>query len=135
LCEKDGLNDNVVFWGYMAEDNKFSELMANNTLGIALYKDEENFMKYTEPAKVKYYLNYGIPAIVSKVPKIADELDCQKVAFAVENHKDEIVKVVIEYVENLDKQKEYKENIKRFMQTVEVSYLLNDRLEKTLSKL
>ena len=74
LSKKMNLQDNIVFHGFVEEGDRFKEIMANNILGIAFYRNEENFMKYTEPAKVKYYLSFGVPALVSKVPLIANEL-------------------------------------------------------------
>lgn len=126
------LEKNIIFHGFMEEGEKFSHLMADNALGVALYKDEENYMKYTEPAKVKYYLNFGIPAIVSKVPKIAEELDKIKASFAVNNKAEEIAEVIRKYFKSEKMQKEYRDNIKKFAQTVEVNKLLQEKLEKTL---
>jgi len=132
LSKKKGLERNVIFHGFVEDGPEFSSLMSNNLLGIALYKDEEDFMKYTEPAKVKHYLSFGVPALVSDVPKVARELDRKRVCFAVKNDKSEIVKVIKDYFLNAKLQKEYKDNIKNFVHTIDINKMLNDRMLKTL---
>jgi len=131
LSKKMNLQDNIVFHGFMNDGENFRNLMSHNILGIALYKDEENFMKYTEPAKVKYYLSFGVPAIISDVPKIAKELDEKRVSFAVSNNKEEIVAVVKKFIENKQLQQEYKENIKEFVRSVDVNSLLKNTFSNT----
>jgi glycosyltransferase involved in cell wall biosynthesis len=135
LVKKMNLVDNVIFHGFVEEGDRFKELMANNILGIAFYRKEENFMKYTEPAKVKYYLSFGVPAIVSKVPLIAYELDDKRVCFAVNTEKDEIVKVIKEFISNPVLQQEYKSNISEYVKTVDINKLLGDTISITFKEL
>lgn len=118
------LESNIIFYGFLEEDEKFSNLVANNLLGIALYRDEENFMKYTEPAKVKFYLTYGIPAIISKVPVIASELDEKSISFAVDNEKDVIIDIVKKYIQNTSMQEQYKQNIQAYIGSLDTTKLL-----------
>ncbi len=124
------LDDNIVFHGYMEEGEEFSKIMSNNALGIALYKDEENFMKYTEPAKVKYYLNYGVPALVSKVPQIAFELDKLRVVIATDNELKSIINNIEQFFNDDSKQIQYKKNIQHYIPTVEISNMLEEKMHK-----
>lgn len=135
LASKMCLSENVIFHGFVPEGETFTNLMSENILGLALYKDEEDFMKYTEPAKVKYYLGFGVPAVVSDVPKIAGELDKARVAFAVKNNKQDIVSRVEKFIASDKLQKEYKENIKKFVRTIDINKLLEDKISKTFKKL
>lgn len=131
LSIKMGLRDNIVFHGYMDEDEKFRNLISDNSLGIAFYKDEEDFMKYTEPAKVKYYLNFGVPAVISDVPKIARELDEKKVSIAVNNTKVDIESKIKNFMLNQTMQEEYKDNIKGYINSVDVKKLLDNTFTRT----
>jgi len=135
LMEKMNLEDNVVFHGFVEEGDRFRDIMANNVLGIALYRNEENFMKYTEPAKVKYYLSFGIPALVSKVPLIAYELDEKQVCFAVNNEKEEIVKIIKEFILDPVLQQKYKANIREYVKTIDINRLLDDTISATFKEL
>jgi glycosyltransferase involved in cell wall biosynthesis len=134
LASDKKMEKNVIFYGFVDEGPKFNELMSNSALGIALYKDEENFMKYTEPAKVKYYLNFGVPVIVSDVPKIARELDKLKVAYCVKNNANDIAKTIKSYFNNSAMQNEYKKNIEKFIKTIDVNYLLEKNFNETFAK-
>ena len=135
LAKKMNLQDNILFHGFVEEGDRFKELMANNILGIAFYRNEENFMKYTEPAKVKHYLSFGVPALVSKVPLIASELDKKRICFAVNNEKKEIVKIVKRYILDSDLQQEYKANIREYVKTVDINKLLDDTIYATFKEL
>lgn len=129
LSKEMGLEGNIVFHGFMEEGEKFRNIMAANALGIALYRDEENFMKYTEPAKVKYYLSFGVPAVISDVPVIAKELQEKKVSFAVHNNKEEIAVVIKNFISNPQLQNEYKKNIQEFVKTIDINRLLDQNFE------
>jgi glycosyltransferase involved in cell wall biosynthesis len=135
LAKEMNLQENIEFHGFVEEGDRFKELMANNILGIAFYRNEENFMKYTEPAKVKYYLSFGVPALVSKVPLIAYELDEKRVCFAVNNEKDEIEKTIKRFILDSDLQQEYKANIREYVQTVDINKLLGDTISATFKEL
>lgn len=135
LSQKMGLKKNVIFCGFVEDGEKFRNLMANNILGIALYKDEENFMRYTEPAKVKYYLSFGVPAIISDVPKIARELAEKRVSFSVNNNKAEITEVIRKFILNKNLEREYKENIKEFVKSIDINNLLETTFNNTFLKI
>ena len=134
LSQKMGLQDNIVFYGFMEDGEEFKNLMSKNVLGIAFYKDEENFMKYTEPAKVKHYLSFGVPAIISDVPKIAQELNKKRVSFAVNNSRAKITEVIKKFFIDKQLQKEYKENIKEFVKSIDINSLLETAFSNTFLK-
>jgi glycosyltransferase involved in cell wall biosynthesis len=134
-AKKMGLQHNIIFHGFVEEGDRFTTLMSGNILGVAFYRNEENFMKYTEPAKVKYYLSFGVPAIVSRVPLIAQELDEKRVCFAVSNEKEEIVKIIKNFISDQKLQKEYKENISEYVKTIDINELLDDTIGSTFKEL
>jgi glycosyltransferase involved in cell wall biosynthesis len=129
------LSDNIVFYGFIQEGTILTALMTDNILGLALYRNEENFMKYTEPAKVKFYLGYGIPAIISKVPLIAEELNEKKICFSVNNNKDEIVRVIKNFILDKKLQREYKKNICKYVKTINTNELLDNVIGETFKDL
>jgi glycosyltransferase involved in cell wall biosynthesis len=131
LSKDMNLEENILFYGFLEEGDVLTSIMVDNILGIALYRDEENYMKYTEPAKVKYYLMFGLPVIVSKVPPIAVELDEKKVCFAVSNDKEEIVYLIKKFIQDINLQEEYLTNICNYVKTVDINKLLDTALRKT----
>lgn len=125
LAGEMNMKKNVIFHGYIKEGGKLTDLVSGSLAGIALYKDVEDFMKYTEPAKVKYYLNFGIPAIVSKVPLIAKQLHEQKVSFAVNNNPEEIAAIVNKLAKDQKLLQLYKNNIKKLVKELDIKILLS----------
>lgn len=130
LCNALMLSDRVIFHGFLEEGEKFRRIMCDNALGIAFYRDEENFMKYTEPAKVKYYLNFGVPALVSKVPRIAVELETQGVAIAVSNDIEIIVKQVSEFLRDQTVQDKYRYRISEYVKEIDIFHMLDDLVNR-----
>jgi glycosyltransferase involved in cell wall biosynthesis len=135
LAQEMDLQKNIIFHGFLQEGQEFYNIMKASDLGIAFYKDEENFMKYTEPAKVKYYLNFGIPALVSDVPRIARELEKKKVSFCVKNDEKEVANKIKTYFKDAKLQSEIKKNIKEYVKEIEVNNLLRLKFEKTFVKI
>jgi len=131
LSKKMELEKNIDFYGYLAEGELLKKTISESSLGIALYKDEENFMKYTEPAKVKYYLSFGIPSIISDVPVIAKELNEFGVSFRVKNEKNEIVSTIEKFLKDNDKQTICKQKIAKFIKEIDINNLLDNCLRKT----
>jgi glycosyltransferase involved in cell wall biosynthesis len=130
LVEKKEIQKNVKFFGYLEENRKFEKIMSKSKLGIALYKEGDGFMKYTEPAKVKYYLKYGVPAIISDVPEIASELHDKNVSFKVSNKKNDIKKIIKNFFKSKKMQTEYSENIRKFSSSVDVKKMLESVLKE-----
>jgi anaerobic magnesium-protoporphyrin IX monomethyl ester cyclase len=131
LAKKMGLDESIVFYGFLEEGEILRKTISESNLGVALYKDEENFMKYTEPAKVKFYLSFGIPSIISDVPVIAKEMHETGVSFKVKNEKEEIVRVIEDFLKDVEKQKACKQKIAEFIKEVNINNLLDRYFKKT----
>jgi glycosyltransferase involved in cell wall biosynthesis len=135
LASRMELKENIVFHGFMEDSREFTRLISDNLLGFALYEDEDGLMKYTEPAKVKYYLNFGVPAVISRIPRIAFELEKEKVSFAVNNDKTEICRCVKDFILNSEKQTEYKNNIAKYIKGIDINNLIKNNIVETFSSL
>jgi len=125
------MNNNIIMHGFISEREQFKKLIVNSLVGFALYRDEENFIKYTEPAKVKTYLSFGVPVIVSDVPEISREVEKYQIGFCVENDEDLIVDVVEKFINNPKLQKDFKENIQKFVYQVDIESLLFNSFRST----
>ena len=134
-AERRGLEGRIVFHGFMEEGSAFTSIVAGSFLGIAFYRDEEGFMKYTEPAKVKYYLNYGVPAIVSRVPRIATELEAEGVAFACENNVEVICSIIRRFFSDPILARNTLEAIKRYIHKVDINIMLTETTEAMLRRI
>jgi glycosyltransferase involved in cell wall biosynthesis len=70
--QKSNFQHRVSFRGYI-DDHKFlEELVAENSIGLALYEPSaQSFTWYTDPGKPKEYMACGLPIIITNVPTIA----------------------------------------------------------------
>jgi glycosyltransferase involved in cell wall biosynthesis len=125
------ITNNVIFFGFMKNGIEFNKLMSTSNLGLAFYKDEEDYIRYTEPAKIKYYFSFGIPAIVSDVPATVNELKEKKLAFIVKNNSNNIAKTIDEYFLNEKMQKIYKTNVKKYLKEIDINKILDESFRKT----
>lgn len=130
IAEKTGLNGNIHFHGFIKDDR----IIAENAIGIALYRDEENFMKYTEPAKVKTYLGYGVPVIVSDIPRIAGEIARNRVGFSIKNSVDELCNTIEYFFNNKELREEYRKNIANYVKRFDVNELLDKTFANTFER-
>lgn len=76
MAEKNGVRDNVKFYGYVPKMEDAYEIMSHCSLGIALYKPvNDNVSMYTNPSKPKDYIKVGLPVLVTKNgPQIGQEI-------------------------------------------------------------
>ncbi len=102
----------VEFTGFIGDLGKVYELIKYCVVAVAPYK-KGTISEYTDPGKVKNYLSAGLPIVITKVPKVAWEIDKAKCGFAVECDKKDFAKAVIKLLENDSLLKEYRKNTKK----------------------
>lgn len=135
LIIKMDLGKNIYFHGFIKDDKVFGETIAENSIGIALYRGEEDFMKYTEPAKVKTYLGYGVPVIVSNIPPIAEDIAQNRVGFSIKNSVDELCSTLEYFFNNKEIQDEYRKNIDNYIKRFDINEILDKSFTNTFKKL
>lgn len=65
----------ITFHGYIQDEKQLSRIVRRWSAGLALYQpSDDNVSPWTDPSKVKYYLNFGIPVIISNVIDFALEI-------------------------------------------------------------
>lgn len=75
LAHKLKVSKYITFYGFIERHEKVEQLLATNSISIAPYVDsQENFVRYTDPGKVKAYLAVGLPIIITKVPDVWKEI-------------------------------------------------------------
>lgn len=80
----------VKFYGYVEKDDDVDRIMKNWSMGIATYapiKWSEHY--WTDPSKIKAYLNQGIPVITTNVPEFAEEVALTKAGIIVDYYKNQ----------------------------------------------
>ncbi|MBN2076576.1 MAG: glycosyltransferase [Dehalococcoidales bacterium] len=114
LAEKKGLKDNVVFYGFMSERDKAKEILAKCAVCIAPYVPGVAYsIQYTDPAKVKEYIECGTPVIMTKVPELAAEIQDKRAGFAVEYTRAEMAEAMLKLLTDDALWHEYRLNISK----------------------
>ncbi len=74
LSGKMGIGDRVKFYGYV-EDGKIGKIVGRWQIGLAPYvPTRDNMSYYADPSKTKFYLQYNIPVIMTKITYFSNEL-------------------------------------------------------------
>lgn len=102
----------VKFYGYVEKDDDMDKLIKNWTIGIATYaplKWSEHY--WTDPSKIKAYINQALPVITTNVPEFAQEIESFKAGIVIDyNSNQEFVNAVIKIIKN---KKEFTNNALR----------------------
>lgn len=92
----------VKFYGYVEKDDDMDKLIKNWSIGIATYvplKWSEHY--WTDPSKIKAYINQGLPVITTNVPEFAQEIGNSKAGIVIDYNSDqEFVNAVVKIIKN-----------------------------------
>src|SRR3989344_1826237 len=89
------------FYGLVSE-KEFRRILYNSTLGVAPYTPEDsNVSRYGDPGKVKRYLEFNLPSIITRVFEFSKELEKSKAGVVIEYGKtDQLVKAIVKIIRN-----------------------------------
>lgn len=101
----------VTFHGFIKNHEDVEKLLMECEFGVAPYTDEpDNYVKYTDPGKVKAYLAAGLPVVITKVPDVYRYLENKNCGIAVEYKKEDLAETMIALLLDRKKLELYKKN-------------------------
>jgi glycosyltransferase involved in cell wall biosynthesis len=75
LASRLGVDEIAHFHGFVEEQSRLEELLAEASLAVAPYRpDLDSLTRYADPGKLKAYLAAGLPTVLTDVPPNAHEL-------------------------------------------------------------
>lgn len=91
------------FHGYVTEE-KFKQILSSCTIGIAPYTPEDsNVSRYGDPGKIKRYMEFNLPAIITDVFEFSKELASSKAGIVVKyGSEEELLRAVEKIINNYD---------------------------------
>lgn len=93
---------NVKFYGYVEKDDDMDRLIGKWSIGIATYvplKWSEHY--WTDPSKIKAYINQGLPVITTDVPEFAQEIRNSKAGIVIDyNSGQEFIEAVVKIIKD-----------------------------------
>ncbi len=85
LAVERSISDSVEFTGFIEDDLRATELVAEGAVGIAPYaQTADTYKRFADPGKVKIYLAAGLPGVISRVPRVAKLIEESEAGIAVE---------------------------------------------------
>jgi glycosyltransferase involved in cell wall biosynthesis len=127
IVHEKGLEDNVVFYGFMSDRDKAKEILSRCAVSVAPYVPGVAYsIRYTDPAKVKEYIECGTPVIMTKVPELAGEIEEKKAGFAVKYSREEIAEAILKLLTDDELWHEYRENIRQLANNYDYEKLYNE---------
>lgn len=130
--EERNLNNNVFFLGYIENHHDVERIISKCGVGIAPYvPDPDSFTWYADPGKPKVYLGCGIPVIITKVPKVAFEIEKGGAGIAIDYNKHELIDAIVRLLSN---QEMYHESRQRALEYAS-KYKWDDVFYKAFSEM
>ncbi len=85
LAAEKNVSDRIEFMGFIEDDARVARLVAEGAVGIAPYvQTGDTYKRFADPGKVKIYLAAGLPAVISRVPRVAKVIDESEAGVAIE---------------------------------------------------
>lgn len=85
LAAERGVSDSIEFMGFIEDDSRAAQLVAEGAVGIAPYAQTgDTYKRFADPGKVKIYLAAGLPVVISRVPRVAKLIEESEAGVAIE---------------------------------------------------
>ncbi len=69
----------VIFHGYIPNESKVNTIIQKSHIGIAPYiPDESNCTYFSDPSKIKRYINFGLPVVTTNVFSFSKNIESKK---------------------------------------------------------
>lgn len=128
-----GLEKYVTFTGFIEDHRKVENILARCAIGLAPYvPTPDNFAQYTDPGKPKLYAASGLPVIITRVPRVADELERARAGLVIDYSREELAQAMIKLLTNDGLYRKYRKNAIRFASRYTWDKIFEEALSKSL---
>ncbi len=115
LAHAKGFADCVTFMGFIQDDSEIERILTRAAIGVAPYReDKDSFKYYCDPSKIKSYLASGLPAIITRVPPVAQVIHNTKAGIAISYDASELADSIIRLLTQDDLYCQYRANAIQF---------------------
>lgn len=121
--KKKKLSKQVRFWGLVRDNARLVAIIRRWEIALAPYDpDRSNMTFYTEPSKIKFYLEYGIPIIMTKVTHMYPQIDAYHAGISIDYTVQNLLWAVVTIQK---KYAYYRAGVRALAQTYEYTALYN----------
>lgn len=114
-------SDKINFLGRKSHNEVLKYLVNFRGFGVAPYNRVSDWTYYCDPVKVKEYLAFGIPIIISDVPEISERIKNEKLGYVFKNKEE--LRTILKQIKML-KGNDYQEMVKRISK-IRINFDLN----------
>lgn len=101
LVEKLKLSEHVIFYGFIVDNIKMTDIVKKCYIAIAPYIDEEkSIRKYADATKIRQYLGSGLPIVTTHVPPLGKQIVEEGAGIAVLDTKKDFAQAIIKLLSN-----------------------------------
>jgi len=127
------LNEYVTFYGWEKDRHRLEALMKDSAVSIALYNRKyDTFTRFADPTKLKDYLSFGIPIILTDVPHNAYDIQKNKCGIVVRYNSKEIADAIIKLMTDEVLLEKYRKNASRYIRQYDWGIIFDRALESFL---
>jgi len=134
LAYKLGVLKYVTFYGFVENHQEVERMLSTCAIGVAPYvNSEDNYVRYTDPGKVKAYLAAGLPVVITKVPLAAYEIEKNECGIAIKYDKTEFAEAIIKLLTNKDLLIKFRKNSLKMAKKYTWNNIFDKAIKETIS--
>ena len=125
-----GIGNRFTWYGNLIKD-EFESLLKTASIGLAPYKNlPDSFSIYADPSKIKNYAQFGIPFVMTNVPKVSSEFRSHKIGVVVDDDLDDLSAAALNLLELESLWIEQSDSIFKYAKSITWSTVLEDFIEE-----
>jgi glycosyltransferase involved in cell wall biosynthesis len=126
--KKNNLQNNVIYYGYISDQNRILKIQSGCAIGLAPYPDDNRTRKkFGDVIKIRMYFASGLPTISTNVPPVYKEIISEKLGIVVKK------KLIKGFARNIIKLLSNKKKLRMLQKNV-INKSMNSSWDKTFTK-
>jgi len=126
--KKNNLQNNVIYYGYISDQNRILKIQSGCAIGLAPYPDDNRTRKkFGDVIKIRMYFASGLPTISTNVPPVYKEIINEKLGIVVKK------KLIKGFARNIIKLLSNKKKLRMLQKNV-IHKSMNSSWDKTFTK-
>jgi glycosyltransferase involved in cell wall biosynthesis len=89
-----GVGDRIQLLGFIPDHHRAEEIISKCGIGLAPYEPVASLARYTEPSKPKTYMACGLPVIITRVPRVASDIEKAGAGIVIDYDDDQFMQAV-----------------------------------------
>lgn len=130
------ITKHVKFYGWVHERKRIDEILSDGAVGLAPFNTTllHDQVKNADPAKLKDYMAFGMPVIVTNAISNTKQLEAYKCCLVIDYDIEALTNAVIKLLQDEKLLKEYRDNALSYAQQFDYGRIYSENLFRLLNK-